>query len=450
MKKILLRIATLFIIFIGIGLLLVAPIDRQHYREQAYYRQTMQALDSLEASLSIRQTDSLKAGWSRKNITPAEKLHLMGYGWKGDYEAVHDSLMLRCFVFDNGQKKIALLSYDLMIVHPDLAQAICHAADTAALSLQGIYFSAVHTHKGYGEWAKGLSGRLTAGGYNPELVDFMVRQSLAAIREAGQRSRTVEVGYAAFSRPDLLRNRLTRTAAADDSLRVLKLAQPGGETALLCTYAAHATFISSRSMELSADYPGQLVKALERHPSVDFAAYAAGAVGSHSPVRIGDFTYAKMEAYAENLAAPLLDSLDVIATQPVSRMCFARLPLRLGGAQLKIAEQWRVRPWLFETFFGKLQPKISLLMLEDVVLMGVPADFSGMLYDQLQTPPFHLMISSFSGSYIGYVIPDTHYGLPHREARELNWFGPYTGSYVSEVMGRLLEILAGKTQKKRT
>lgn len=425
----------------GIVLLLIAPIDRQPYQQKAYYAQMLQSLDSLQQQLDFSTGDTLEAGWSRRNITPSEPLKLMGYGWKGDYTSVHDSLMLRCFVFDDGQQKIALLSYDLMIIHPDLSSAVQQAVKNSSMNINGLYFTAVHTHKGYGEWAKGLGGTLTAGGYNEELVSFVVRQTLSAIREADAEKQQVKIGYSSYAHPELVRNRLTKEAASDDLLRTLTFQKIDGSTALLCSFSAHATFINSRSLALSADYPASLVHVLEQHPQVDFASFAAGAVGSHSPYRKGEFSFQKMQAYAEQLAGPILRDLPEVPLRYTQQFQYLSAPLALGSPQLKIMKGWRVRPWLFQAFFGELKPRITVLQLGEIILLGVPADYSGMLNKELEAENAHLMVTSFNGGYIGYVIPDAYYHLPHREARELNWFGPYTGSYVTEVMNRALDLL---------
>ena len=441
LSKVLLRILIIVAVLAGLGLSLLAPIDEEPYQQKPYYTQMRRSLDSLQQQLASRPGDTLQAGWSRQNITPGEPLKLMGYGWKGNYEAVHDSLMLRCFVLDDGRQKVALLSYDLMIVHPDLAAAVQQGVDSSDLSLEGLYFTAVHTHKGYGEWAKDLGGKLTAGGYNEDLVAFIVQRTILAIRQADARKKPVKIGYASYAHPQLIRNRLTKGDASDDLLRVMQLQQHGGSTALLCTFAAHATFIGSRSLQLSADYPASLVQALEQHPDVDFAAFAAGAVGSHSPYREGEFSYTKMQSYAEQLAKPVLSDLHNMSLRYVWNLQYFSVPLALGEPQLKIAAGWRARPWLFRAFFGELSPELTVLRLGDIALLGVPADFSGMLYQEINAGDLKVMATSFNGGYIGYVIPDEHYHLPHREARELNWFGPYTGSYMTEVMNRSLNLL---------
>ncbi|MDF9799897.1 hypothetical protein OKW21_005160 [Catalinimonas alkaloidigena] len=450
MLKKVVRLLLIFLILLGAILMIsIAPIDDSPYQEQAYYKATLGALDSLKNALASSegtQADTVQAGWSAKNITPREPVSLMGYGWKGEYERVHDSLHVRAVVFSSQQETVAWLTYELMIVHPDLADAIRYAVDTAQFPVQHLYFTAVHTHNGFGEWARGFGGKLTAGGYNSALVDYIVKQTLDAIQEAYASRSPVKVGYEAFAVPELVRNRLVKGGEIDPYLRVIKLEQEGGNTALICTYAAHATFLNSKRMDLSADYPSALVEILEQNTAIDFVAYAAGAVGSHSPIRKGEFTYEKMHAYAQQLAQPLIQNVDSIETEFTAQLIYADIPFHLGKPQLKLNDNWSVRSWLFNAVLGELYPQISGIKLGNILMMGTPADYSGMLYEQLSAEEAQLIVTSFNGSYIGYVIPDSHYGEKHREAREMNWFGPYTGSYMTEVMNRFSQLMTEATR----
>ena len=207
---------------------------------------------------------------------------------------------------------------------------------------------------------------------------------------------------------------------------------------MLASFAAHATFLSSRTKALSADYPGAVVRALEARPSVDFAQWASGAVGSHSPHREVDET---MEAYAQRLLRPLTEDTTKEEGITALPMRFAEVPVELPEPQLRLFAGWQVRPWLFRWFFGDISPTLTLLQLGPVVLVGIPADFSGMLYPAIRTAGHKVMVTSFNGDYIGYVIPDACYHLPHREARETNWYGPHTGSYLVDLTNRMLRQL---------
>jgi len=440
-KKFIYGILILLLGLLALLIACVAPIDYTAYQEQAYYRASLQAMDSLEKVLPPLKGDTVEAGWSKKNITPTQAAKLMGYGWKGEYERVHDSLKVHTIVLTNGVQSVAVISYDLMIVHPDLAKAIHLAVEEADLPLRNIYFSAVHTHNGFGEWAEGVGGLLTAGGYDDELVQYVARQSVASIEEALHKRRPVKIGYAEFEVPALVKNRLIKEGEVDDKLRVIKLTQDSGKTALLCTYSAHATFLNSKRMDLSADYPSALRQYLESDSTVAFASFAAGAVGSHSAVREGEFSYEKMEAYARQLATPLLNGLDSIIGKYTTQLLYVEAPLYMGEPQLKLISGWRVRPWLYHAVLGEHKPYLSGLRLGEINMLGVPADYSGMLYQKLNKHDYPLVVSSFNGNYMGYIIPDEYYKQAHREARELNWYGPYTGSYVTEMMNRLNHIL---------
>ena len=378
--------------------------------------------------------DTLYAGWAKQNITPHQPTKLMGYGWKGDFEQVRDSLFVRSFVFRSDSLYVALISYDLMLTPPPVTQAVKQRL--AELGLPHVYFTAVHTHHGFGEWQPGPAGTFITGGYNESLVEMLVERTVASVRQARQQLAPVELYYARYDQADRVGNRLVPHGPVDPYLRVLRFQSSSGTSAILASFAAHATFLPSRFRELSADYPGEVVRQWEAHSDIDFALWAAGAVGSHGPFRTEGDT---LTEYARALAAPVLSRQDtLVMPQPMS---FAEVPLELDEPQLRLFAGWQVRPWLFRWFFGEMHPRLTFFRLGRVVLVGVPADFSGMLYPALATEGQDVMVTSFNGDYIGYVIPDQYYHLPHREARETNWYGPHTGSYVVGLINRGLSRL---------
>ncbi len=419
-----------------------------------YYQTTVPRLDSTLATVDTAPVDTAPVdtaatppdtfyvGWARQNITPRQPTKLMGYGWKGNFERVRDSLWVRSIVFQQGALRVALISYDLMLTPPAVARAV--RKKLATIGLPNCYFTAVHTHHGFGGWQTGPAGTFITGGYSQALVDTLVNQTVASVLRAQAQLRPTRLRYARYDRSDLVSNRLVENGPVDPYLRVLYLEQDSAAamaaestvaTAVLTSFAAHATFLSSRTKDLSADYPGAVVRALEARPDVDFAQWAAGAVGSHRPHRAVDET---MEAYAQRLLRPLTEDTtqeEGIATRP---MRFAEVPIELPEPQLRLFAGWQVRPWLFRWFFGDITPTLTLFQLGPVVLIGIPADFSGMLYPAIRANGHEVMITSFNGDYIGYVIPDAYYQLPHREAYETNWYGPHTGSYLVDLINRML------------
>ncbi|MGB3849221.1 MAG: neutral/alkaline non-lysosomal ceramidase N-terminal domain-containing protein [Tunicatimonas sp.] len=415
------------------------------YAQTDYYQSMIHRLDSTFAATPTRPSDTLYVGWARQNVTPHQPTKLMGYGWKGNFEQVRDSLWVRSTVFQQGTLTVALISYDLMLAPPAVARAVRQRL--AALGIPNCYFTAVHTHHGFGEWQTGPAGTFITGGYNQVLVDTLVNQTVASVRCAQTRARPTRLRYAQYDGAASVSNRLVQNGRVDSLLRVIYLKQDSttavaatavAATAVLASFAAHATFLSSRTKDLSADYPGVAVRALEAQPDIDFAQWAAGAVGSHSPRRPADET---MEAYAQRLVGALAEDTTADAGRSIIAMNFVEVPIDLPEPQLRLFAGWQVRPWLFQWFFGTPQPTLTLFRLGDVVLVGVPADFSGLLYPAIQANGYQVMVTSFNGDYLGYVIPDEYYRLPHREARETNWYGPHTGSYVVALINRMLRQL---------
>ena len=412
-------------------LLLFKPTSDVPYATQDYYASTMAELNQRMAERPVASGDTLFAGWAKQNITPRQPTKLMGYGWKGNFEGVHDSLGVRSVVFRQDGLSVVLINYDLMLTPPTVARRV-----QAILTTQGlphVYFTAGHTHHGFGEWQSGPAGTFITGGYNNALVDRLVEQTVASVVAAQRQQKPTQVSYAQYDQSNLVSNRLVRGGPVDPYWRVIQLRQSTGERAIISTFAAHATFRSSKSKELSADYPGAVVRQLEARPDVDFALFAAGAVGSHSPVGKGEIDLA---TYARRLVAPLTASEDTLSIHPMS---FAEIPIELGEPQLRLFTGWQVRPWLFRWFFGDITPTLTVFRLGNILLIGTPTDFSGMLYSDVQSRGLAVTITSFNGEYIGYVIPDAYYSLPHREARENNWYGPHTGSYLTELINRITE-----------
>jgi hypothetical protein len=381
LKKLFSRWTTWLVIFLllfGVTSCLVSRVDRTPYQQTEYYRQFKEELARLPSeTVSGKQPDTLQAGWAKVNITPGKAMPLAGYGLRKGrkYASVHDSLWARAFVFSNGIQKTALLTVDLLIVPPALTEAITRKLPQIGFTIDRVYLTATHSHHSAGGWAHRLSGWAIAGSYQQSWVDDLASCMVEAIRLADGRKRKASMGVATFPAGELVFNRLARDRPTDSLIRVLKIRQVQGATAVIVTFSAHATTLHSGENILSRDYPGMLVDTLERNSKVDFAAYCAGAVGSHAP-----------EAPGEHLEA-----------------------MRVGSS----------------------------------VWIGTPADFSGELVPPLQqaAAPADLFVTSFNGGYMGYITNDACYDRRHYETRDMNWYGPQNGAYLSEAITELLKRL---------
>jgi len=421
---------------------MVRRIDHTPYRQTDYYHHTLQEIQ--EEPPVISTAGSLQVGWAKVNITPPLNTPLAGYGKRKGlrYKEVHDSVWVRTFYFDNGHTQAVLVTLDMLIAPMTVAAALEKEYAALGLKPEQVYLTATHTHTSFGGWAKKLGGWLMAGRYSQRVVRETTARILQSIRQAKANRQPARIGYGQVYASQVVANRLTGSLAdRDTTLRFLKIQQTSGKTAVLCTFAAHPTILPSMVPELSRDYPGELVDRLEE--TVDFAAFAAGAVGSHRAVTPYGDTYKSTAAVGQRLAQAIVHQLPAVPLESTTTIGFARHELELPEPQWRLNATLRLAPFLFYSLFGRYPAYVSSLQLGETILLGVPADYSGELLPPLEQQALrqgkHLLVTGFNGGYIGYITPDKYYQLQKYETRSMNFYGPHSGSYLTEILLKLLK-----------
>ncbi|MDN5201052.1 neutral/alkaline non-lysosomal ceramidase N-terminal domain-containing protein [Fulvivirgaceae bacterium BMA10] len=433
------------ILILLLGLVLITRVDRTPYQETDFYQHTISRLDSIRERLQEQKEDSVKVGWARINITPKEPVRLTGNHQK-PYEKVLDSVWVSAIVLENHYQKVALLSYDLWIIHPYTADKIREAIKASDLKIEQVYFTASHTHSGYGGWSEGLLGKVVAGGYEKEIIKLLQQRTLEALKRATNKMTPFRAGFKKIAARGFVNNRIDHTAYIDAYLRVMKMCNENFEQGIFSTFSAHATYVDADLNALSPDYPGKLVEHLLTIDSLKFSSFAAGTVGSHSPARERPFENEKMDQYAKQLTDLIKKQEDSIDMQPVTTLKFVQLPVDLREPHFRISNNWRLRPWLFRTLVGEHPSYISCLRIGNTVLIGLPIELSGEFYPMFdkicKERGISLIITTFNGNYIGYVTPAHYYDeIKYRETREMNWYGPNCGEYFVELIERLLTFI---------
>ncbi|MCO4292861.1 neutral/alkaline non-lysosomal ceramidase N-terminal domain-containing protein [Solitalea sp. MAHUQ-68] len=441
MKRILRFLLILLVILFVAGACLLKRNDFTPLEQTQYYPATMKALSALQPNKGYGKL--LKCGWAAENITPDFDVHVAGYGvrWKS-FSGIHDSIFVRTLVFDNGLQKAALVSLDMMIVPPLVVDQVMPQLEKMGFSRAQVYFGATHTHSSAGGWAKGLGGWALAGPFNEDMIDKVANGIIAGVQKAQASSSNCTIGFEAINAADLVENRLFGSSFPEDPyLRVIKIVKDNHESAMMLSYSAHATCIPKRDNLISCDYPGMLVQKLERGGSCNFATFFAGAVGSMRPIK----DTLKGVQRAEALAAKLqqrLNQHDSIKTDTTSFISTAYLPLQLHDPQLRVNDEYRLRPWVFNALLGKQQIGMNRLQIGNIVFIGTPCDYSGEMVELSQEisnkKQRNLLITSFNGGYIGYITPDKYYDSVKAETREMNWYGPNNGRYFSELVNGLI------------
>ncbi len=429
-------------------LALIAPIDDDPpvKRLKLGDKQPTLSIPPMNFSVGSGQMD---AGWSTVNITPPAPLNLAGYGLRGRYSDVLDSLYARVVVLDNGEKEVVIISVDLIMFPRILKVRIEAEEGVTGLSGNDIYYSATHTHHGFGNWEQSLAGNIIFGKFDEHNLIRLTNLILQAIKEARLKKAPVKMAFSQTDASELIKNRLDpKNGIADPFIRTILLENNHGIKAMILSFAGHATTLDSDTRQLSRDYPGILSDELEKGDSIDFAMFCAGMVGSHNMDIDIPKSQEKMLAAGirlaekiEGIEAPTYFSNSVIGS--------ANIEIPLPPSQMRITKHLRIRDWVFSALFGKLKANVKVMRIGDVLLLGMPCDFSGAINAREQLGAYaeskglHLFISSFNGNYIGYITEDQYYyAINHEEVRIMNWLGPYMGEYFSDYIKIIIDAAA--------
>lgn len=427
-----------FLFFVLLALILLTRVDRSPIESHDFYRETFERLENTPWNGS--DGEAWLAGWSKANVTPSAPVDLVGYAPRGPYEFVQDSSYVKALVLSNGKTSIGWLNFELLIVHPELAKAVETGIKEAGIAVDQVVFTATHTHSGMGGYMPGPLGEMAFGGYDQNVVDLLVEKSVSSLQTAIATQDTVSLSFRKVEAGNLVANRFVKDGPIDPFIRQLVFSKKNGKRASFYTYSAHATCLSSKFMGLSGDYPKYLNEALEAG-SYDFALFAAGTVGSHRPLAPGN-TPEKVEDYALQLDSTLQQAT-LTDTLENPRIAYSRLDLGLRAPHLRISDDLRLRPWLFNYLMGETNPHLDITQIGNLLMIASSGELSGVFYKEWEEVArqndLQLIVTTFNGGYIGYITPDELYDEHFHEVREMNWYGPGNGSYFDKLIKRTIE-----------
>ncbi len=241
----------------------------------------------------------LQAGAAKVDITPTQPVNLAGYQSRTNLsEGVHDPLSARAIAFESGDRRLVLVSTDVLGFYGGSADVIRQAILSECQLKPGeLFLSAIHTHsaptvtfdlqRGHSNnvaYSKTLQGKLVT----------VVQQSLRDLRSAqltfasgaapvGSNRRQRVVDQSGASRIVLGRN---PEAPIDREVQVLRLTLGDSDqpAAVLFAFATHSTSLGPRNYQISGDVHGLAEQFVEGNlePKVIAAAFA-GASGDIDP-----------------------------------------------------------------------------------------------------------------------------------------------------------------------
>lgn len=375
-------------------------------------------------------------------MTPQYPVPTAGYGKRAGKAigVVHDSLYVRAFVFQKNNVQTAVVSCDLLIIPPEVTLQVQRDLPAINWQWQQVFIGATHTHNSMGAWGKRYVGELFAGKYDQQVVDLISKSIVQAIHQAQQNVEPSTISYDKINANEYVMNRLVHDEGTEDPwIRLLTFKKQSGKRAALVTFAAHSTTLSDSVMQLSRDYSGILVDKMERENGLEEAVFMSGCVGSmgpDEPKQLNDWQQAAF--IADGMEDKIDDVINVDKSLKINALRMETIPLSMREPQWRIAENWCMRHWVWSRLYGDYDSEVKAMRMGDVLMVGLPCDFSGELMKPLEdyaaSKGKKLIITSFNGGYVGYITEDSHYHLNKYETRMMNWFGPGNGAYFSEIV----------------
>ena len=356
---------------------------------------------------------------------------------------VYDSIFVRTMVFQSGERKAALVTTDLLINHPELSILLDSILETYEWDFQEVFLTATHTHSSIGSWAPGLVGNLFAGDYNPEVVKWLAEKIINSLIMAEGNLSTAAIGYGALSVPNLVENRLVGEKGKIDPWLKVLIWEAAEESGVHSFYSAHATCLDHNWTKVSGDYPARLLSKV----NANYKGFSAGPVGSMRPAVADD----KQLDFADRIADGLREQISLLQMlgpklDHETDLLVFKIPLELRPPNLKISGNLTLRPWLVRKVMGEYPSDISVLSIGNILMIGLPGDFSGELalplYQYAQRKGLNLILTSFNGGYIGYIPDDRWYDLNAYETRTMSWHGHDNGAFFSEVIRKTIDIVS--------
>ncbi len=407
---------------------------------------------------------TLRAGWNAVDFTPAQPVPLAGYTHRKDRMStrVRDPLVVRALALADGDEKVLVVAWDLLMVTEDLYQGLRNRlADTGFRLLA----HATHTHSSMGGFWDSFLARLFLGRHRPWALDHMLDAAEKAARAAIASMAPAEARAGSATLPGLNGNRRDPEGPKDEELTVLRLHRQDAD-ALLVSYSAHPVIVAERDHHaISADFPGEVIALLQR--DFAFAMFVQGALGGVDVLFPQD-PGMTADRNIDLMAGPLANSAASLA-----RSCApAGGPLRWADEEWALArpdsrpffedEGFQPLDWPMRTlanFLVRGVPPVgrvggfrlgTFAMLGFQADLGVTIDLSGKQHARAKGV-LHPVMASQTNGYLGYLHLEADYRKaprtrPHqgmaRYENAMNFFGRGTGDRVLQAAKEVLDRMA--------
>ena len=265
----------------------------------------------------------LKAGVAVANITPPVGVDMTGFGGRSSGAVgIHDDLFAKVLVLDDGNRKLVIVTSDLLSLDFDLVARIRELIEEQLhIPPENVMLNSSHTHSGPTTISlRGLGKR------DESYVNVLVKKIVGATLEADAKLVDAKLG---FGRGDVQIG-VNRRQKRDDGAVVLGI-NPDGKVApyvdvvrvddaeekpmaILFSHSAHPVVLGGSNLLISADYPGYAMQVVQKVEKSSVAMFAQGCCGNINSNPVGR-TFEDARRLGTILGAAVIGTAEQIKTQ---------------------------------------------------------------------------------------------------------------------------------------
>ena len=344
----------------------------------------------------------MRVGFSQVCITPPVGVHLEGYSARTlPSIGIHDDLYATALALEVNDKRIILISCDLIGLPAELSQVVKKRIRSRfGIHAEDVLIAATHTHSG--PIVLGLQHRDDLSRKWMELLpDYVVGSVQAAISSLQEGA----MAYGSTAVTYVAKNRRIPGGPIDPQLFVLHFKDINGEEiGGIVNYACHGTVLDYRNLFISSDYIGYLREYLNlaRRPAIPFLFFN----GAEGNINIGysadlsalgkdvgrERTFKVAERMGKVLAfesSRLIEEMEVYQIPQCAKTLIRRIKIKIRKPRdqytlvqaIKAADDPLERFYLSEELeFAKANPPnevdvdLQIIKLGDLYIFAVPGE----------------------------------------------------------------------------
>jgi len=287
---------------------------------------------------------TLLAGAAEADITPPYGLPHGAWRLRtGVSVGRREPLLAQALVLDDGRRKVALVTSDLVFVGHELAGEVrARVQAMTGIPPEAVLLNASHNHSApslsRGTGVAALSHQRGFDGYERALRDLLA----GVVYSAYYHRRPARAGGGATRAPGLTTNRVLHEQPVDDTVAVLRVdGEDGRPIAVVASFACHPISMAGHTLLWNAEFPGAFRTAVAgAYPGV-VAMFAQGCAGDIGPWNywFGNpealpQTYEHRDRLGRALADRVLGLLPGVSPRPSQPVSGRSLPLALKRRRL--------------------------------------------------------------------------------------------------------------------